>query len=150
MSIGQRVHHSLLLDIFPKDLFSLVNKYSTGKEFYYNKYTQLYHLRFCKNNLIYVAITKLYGKIKIVKNDYENIWCICLGFIGEDTRATFVREIYSVEYVTIVTEENNIIIDLKCWKYMKAFDEENNEYFWDYGIIYQRYLTGRFNLCCCI
>lgn len=103
-------HSNLIVDIFPRDIFLLVNEYIIGKEYYYNKYTKLYHRRFSVKNVIYDAIRTLYETVKILKNVETNTMTVMYG-ASTDLPSQFVgimEYVYTVKHTTSIIHGHTV------------------------------------------
>lgn len=125
-------------------LFKIVQEFIQGKEYYYNKYTNQYHVRFCKKNEVYTAIQKLYVDSKAIWNKSKNKLTIQYGE-RDWLNLSGNRRQFAVIHTSRV-ENDKIVIETNCYKYMLSRDDDEDfmEYM-EYEIIYHRKVIGRYN-----
>jgi hypothetical protein len=146
-------HSSLIVDIFPRDIFLLVNEYIIGKEYYYNKYTKLYHRRFSVSNAIYNAIDKLYQTVKIIKNVETNTMTIMYG-ASLDLPPQFIgvmEYVYTVKHTTSIIPGHTVnvkgeLMKLETNSIIKhKWDTTSKTELFDYYVtLYHRTVYGKY------
>lgn len=122
-------------------ILKILNEYIFGKEYYYNRYTKNNHKRFCKKNLIYSSIEKLYRNIKIKKDLFNDTMSISIGKLN-----ILGRNSYAINHITTV-QYNLINMKTSCYKYMWVDDRDFDGDYSGMSVvcIYQKEKNGRFN-----